>query len=73
MNYPAYQVVRYSIANLMAGNGVLLRHAANVTGCGHLLGEIYENAGLPKHLFSVLIIDHDQSDDIIKKMAGCAA
>ena len=65
-NYPAYQVVRYSIANLMAGNGVLLKHAANVTGCGHLLGEIYENAGLPKHLFSVLIIDHDQSDNIIK-------
>ena len=30
-NFPAYQVIRYAIANLMAGNGVLLKHAANCT------------------------------------------
>ena len=36
-NFPAYQVFRYAIANLMAGNSVLLKHAANVTGSGLLL------------------------------------
>ena len=36
-NFPVYQVIRYSIANLMAGNGVLLKHAESVTGCGKLL------------------------------------
>lgn len=65
-NFPSYQVIRYSIANLMAGNGVLLKHAKNVTGSALLLQEIYEAAGLPKGLFKVLIIDHDQSDKIIE-------
>lgn len=65
-NYPAYQVVRYAIASLMAGNAVLLKHASNVTGTGQLLQKIFEEAGLPKYLFQALIISHDQSDDIIK-------
>ncbi len=65
-NFPAYQAVRYSIVNLMAGNGVLLKHAENVSGSALLLKEIYEAAGLPKDLFTVLLIDHDQSDKIIE-------
>lgn len=65
-NFPAYQAVRYSIANLMAGNGVLLKHAENVSGSALLLKKIYEDAGLPKDLFTVLLIDHDQSDKIIE-------
>ena len=64
-NYPTYQVIRYSIANLMAGNGVLLKHASNVTGSGKLLQKIYEDAGLPKHLFTTLVISHEQSDTVI--------
>ena len=65
-NYPAYQVIRYAIANLMAGNSVLLKHASNVTGTAILLQEIFEKAGLPKGLFTALIINHDQSDNLIK-------
>ncbi|WP_194850276.1 NAD-dependent succinate-semialdehyde dehydrogenase [Nonlabens antarcticus] len=65
-NYPAYQVIRYAIANLMAGNGVLLKHAESVTGCGQKIQEIFEDAGLPKGLFATLIINHDQSNDVIK-------
>ena len=64
-NFPAYQVVRYSIANLMAGNGVLLKHASNVAGSGQMLEEIYRDAGLPDGLFTALIISHDQSDRVI--------
>jgi succinate-semialdehyde dehydrogenase/glutarate-semialdehyde dehydrogenase len=64
-NFPAYQVIRYAIANLMAGNGVLLKHAESVTGSSLLLEKIFNEAGLPKNLFKVIIIDHDQSDAII--------
>ncbi|PIB39178.1 NAD-dependent succinate-semialdehyde dehydrogenase [Maribacter sp. 4G9] len=65
-NYPAYQVIRYTIANLMAGNSVLLKHAENVTGTAKLLKSIFDTAGLPEGLFSVLVITHDQSDTIIE-------
>jgi succinate-semialdehyde dehydrogenase/glutarate-semialdehyde dehydrogenase len=65
-NYPAYQVVRYAIVNLMAGNAILLKHAENVTGSAIKLKEIFEEAGLPKDLFTVLIINHDVSDAIIE-------
>ncbi|MAN75450.1 MAG: succinate-semialdehyde dehydrogenase [Henriciella sp.] len=64
-NFPAYQVVRYAIANLMAGNGVLLKHAESVTGSGLMLEKIFRDAGLPENLFSVLRITHDQSDKVI--------
>ncbi|MGJ8685093.1 MAG: NAD-dependent succinate-semialdehyde dehydrogenase [Nonlabens sp.] len=65
-NFPAYQVVRYSIVNLMAGNGIILKHAENVTGSALKLKEIYEDAGLPKDLFTVLIINHDVSEKVIE-------
>ncbi|MEW4448643.1 NAD-dependent succinate-semialdehyde dehydrogenase [Qipengyuania sp. JC766] len=64
-NFPAYQVIRYAIANLMTGNGVLLKHAANCTGSGLKIAEIFEKGGLPENLFTVLVIDHDVSDAII--------
>lgn len=64
-NFPAYQAVRYAIANLMAGNGVLLKHAEICTGSGLMLRDIFEEAGLPKNLFTVMLIDHDQSDELI--------
>jgi len=65
-NFPAYQAIRYSIASLMAGNGVLLKHAESCTGSGLLLRDIYENAGLPKGLFGVLLISHEQSNAIVE-------
>src|SRR5690554_57846 len=65
-NFPCYQAIRYSIASLMAGNGVLLKHAANCTGSALYLRDVFERAGLPKNLFTVLVIDHDQSDEVIE-------
>jgi len=64
-NFPAYQVVRYAMVNLMAGNGILLKHAKNVTGSALKLKELFEQAGLPANLFTVLIVNHDVSDAII--------
>ena len=65
-NFPAYQVSRYAIANLMAGNGVLLKHASNCTGSGLMIEKIFRGAGLPENLFTVLVIGHDTSDAIIE-------
>lgn len=64
-NFPAYQVFRYTIANLMAGNSVLLKHAANVTGSGLLIEKIFHESDLPNDLFRTILIDHDQSEKLI--------
>ncbi|MGE6441735.1 NAD-dependent succinate-semialdehyde dehydrogenase [Psychrobacter sp. NPDC078409] len=64
-NFPAYQVFRYTIANLMAGNSVLLKHASNVTGSGLLIEKILHESELSSDLFRTIIIDHDQSEALI--------
>ena len=64
-NFPAYQVFRYTIANLMAGNSILLKHAANVTGSGLLIEKIFHESELPDDLFRTILIDHDQSESLI--------
>ncbi len=65
-NFPVYQVIRYTIANLMAGNGILLKHASSVTGSALKISEVFKEAGMPDNLFTVLLIDHDQSDDVVQ-------
>jgi len=64
-NFPLYQVIRYSAANLMAGNTVLLKHAANVWGMALEVETLYRDAGLPENAFRTLLIGHDVSDAII--------
>jgi succinate-semialdehyde dehydrogenase/glutarate-semialdehyde dehydrogenase len=64
-NFPLYQVIRYSVANLMAGNTVLLKHAANVWGMAVEVEKLYRDAGLPENVFRTLLISHDVSDAVI--------
>lgn len=64
-NFPVYQPVRVLAANLMAGNSVILKHAAICTGSALMLKDICTKAGLPSGLFDVLIIDHDLSNEVI--------
>jgi len=64
-NFPLYQPVRVLAANLMAGNGCVLKHASICTGSGLRLRALCIEAGLPEDLFQVVLIDHDISDKLI--------
>lgn len=64
-NFPLYQPVRVLAANLMTGNGCVLKHASICTGSGLRLRELCIEAGLPEDLFQVILIDHDTSDTLI--------
>lgn len=64
-NFPFYQPVRVLASNLMAGNGVVLKHASICTGSGLRLRELCIEAGLPEDLFQVIVIDHTTSDKLI--------
>ncbi|WP_423820595.1 NAD-dependent succinate-semialdehyde dehydrogenase [Salinisphaera sp. SPP-AMP-43] len=63
-NFPFYQVIRYTIANLMAGNTVLLKHSPNVWGCAEALEGIFREAGLPENVFNVLYIQDEQASQV---------
>ena len=65
-NFPVYQPMRVLAANIMAGNAVILKHASICTGSGLLLRDLCLEAGLPKGLFDVILVDHDVSDKIIE-------
>lgn len=64
-NFPLYQPIRVLAANLMAGNGCVLKHASICTGSGLRLRELCIEAGLPEDLFQVVVIDHYTSDRLI--------
>lgn len=64
-NFPLYQPIRVLAANLMAGNGCVLKHASICTGSGLRLRELCLEAGLPEDLFQVVLVDHDTSDALI--------
>ena len=65
-NFPLYQPTRVLAANLMTGNGCVLKHASICTGSGLRLRELCIEAGLPEDLFQVILIDHETSDKLIE-------
>ncbi|MDN6298448.1 MAG: NAD-dependent succinate-semialdehyde dehydrogenase [Halomonas sp.] len=65
-NFPFYQVIRYSIANIMAGNTVLLKHAPNVWGAAIEIEKVFIEAGLPENVFRNLLIGADQVNSLIE-------
>lgn len=64
-NFPFWQVFRYVIPNMMAGNVTLLKHAPNTMGCGEELEAIFVKSGFPEGVFQNLIIDIPQVEDVI--------
>jgi succinate-semialdehyde dehydrogenase/glutarate-semialdehyde dehydrogenase len=72
-NFPLWQVFRFSAPALMAGNGVLLKHASNVTGCALAIERIVEDAGLPTGLLGVLVIGSDRVSSVLEDSRVVAA
>ncbi len=65
-NYPFWQVFRFAIPALMAGNTAVLKHASNVFGCAKLIEEIFREAAFPEGYFSTLLITSKQVEEVIK-------
>lgn len=65
-NFPFWQVFRFAAPTLMAGNAALLKHAPISTGTALAIQELFELAGFPKHLFSVLIVDNTGAAKVIQ-------
>jgi succinate-semialdehyde dehydrogenase/glutarate-semialdehyde dehydrogenase len=58
-NFPFYQVIRYSVHAILAGNSTLLRHASNVWASAEKIEDLYKDAGLPEGVFQHLYAKHE--------------
>jgi len=65
-NFPFWQVFRAVAPALMAGNGMLLKHASNVPGCALAIEEALHQAGVPKNLFRTLLIPSSDVEALIR-------
>lgn len=64
-NFPLWQVFRCAVPAVVAGNGVVLKHAANVTGCALRIEQAFKEAGFPDELFKTLLISREQTDLVV--------
>ncbi len=71
-NFPFYQVARFAAPNIMIGNTVLVKHAANVPQCALAIEALFVEAGAPLGLYSNLLISHAQTNGLIadKRVRG---
>ncbi|MFD2533255.1 NAD-dependent succinate-semialdehyde dehydrogenase [Gracilimonas halophila] len=65
-NFPFWQLFRFAAPALMAGNGAILKHSANTTGCALEIENIIHDAGIPKDLFRTIIRDKSGMKDVIQ-------
>jgi acyl-CoA reductase-like NAD-dependent aldehyde dehydrogenase len=64
-NYPYLTAVNSVVPALMAGNAVLLKHAAQTLLVGDRFQAAMDKAGLPKGLFRTLTLSHDDTSKLI--------
>jgi succinate-semialdehyde dehydrogenase/glutarate-semialdehyde dehydrogenase len=64
-NFPWWQVLRFAVPALLAGNCVLLKHAANTTGCALMIEQAMLAAGFPPGCLEALIVTHETAAKLI--------
>ena len=65
-NFPFWQVLRFAIPAILAGNVVLLKHASICFGSGDAIEQAFSDAGFPKFIFQNLRIGHDDIKSILE-------
>lgn len=64
-NFPFWQVFRFAIPNILAGNTAVLKHASNVSGCALAIEQIFLDAGFPPGTFQTLLVSSKDIEPVI--------
>ena len=64
-NYPVYQVARFAAPNLLLGNTIVLKHAAQCPRSAALQAQIFVDAGLPEGAYVNVYATSDQIAGVI--------
>ena len=65
-NFPFWQVYRFAIPALMAGNVGLLKHASNVPQCAEIIEKSFREAGFPEGIFQNLFLSSARVENVIR-------
>lgn len=65
-NFPYWQVFRFAVPALMAGNVGILKHASNVPGCALAIEEAFIACGFDKGEFQTLLIGSAKVERLIQ-------
>ncbi len=64
-NFPFWQVFRFAVPTIVAGNTVVLKHALNVSGCALAIEKLFTTAGFPNGVFNSLILSSSRTEEVI--------
>ncbi|PYE87737.1 aldehyde dehydrogenase family protein [Phyllobacterium leguminum] len=64
-NYPYLTAVNTIMPALIAGNTVLLKHAAQTLLAGERFQQAFDKAGLPKGVFQNIVLSHAQTEKLL--------
>ena len=66
-NYPYMTAINTVAPALIAGNTVVLKHASQTLLVGEHLADSFEAAGVPKGVFTNVVLDHDTTSQLISE------
>ncbi|MXN64701.1 aldehyde dehydrogenase family protein [Stappia sp. GBMRC 2046] len=64
-NYPFMTAINTIMPALIAGNSVILKHAAQTLLVGERLAKAFEAAGIPKGVFQNVVLSHSQTEKLL--------
>jgi len=65
-NFPFWQVLRFAVPAILAGNVIVLKHASICFGSGDEIESAFEEAGFPKYIFQNLRIGHNEIKEVLE-------
>jgi aldehyde dehydrogenase len=64
-NFPFWQVMRYVIPTLIAGNVAILKHSSVCIGCALDIKDAINEAGFPENVFQIVIGDYRAGEALV--------